>query len=187
MWNGEDAAMPQSSHDDFQQFLDMNLGEFEYHDFNSQQGQQMMHSEGGEPIDTTMGNDGMAIPQKDTIMQDQMPPMSIPTSHPTIPSTTMAHERPPTESLVELDAQIQYLQQQRHQQQQRQLQEQQRNFYSQNSVVPPTPNSMELHGQNGQFYSQMDTPQQQQQQQQQMYDRYRMQLKEQDVSIYSLP
>ncbi|KAH8815310.1 helix-loop-helix DNA-binding domain-containing protein [Xylogone sp. PMI_703] len=182
MWNGEDSAMPASSHDDFQQFLDMNLGEslnFEYHDFNSQQGQQLIHGDGGEQMDTAMGNDGM-IPQKDTIMQDHMPPMTMATSHPTIPSSTMAHEHPATESLVELDAQIQYLQQQRHQQQQRQLQEQQRNFYAQNGIIPPTPNSMEMHGQNGQFYSQLDN------QQQAMYERFRMQIKEQDLAFTPL-
>ncbi|RFU28769.1 hypothetical protein B7463_g7564, partial [Scytalidium lignicola] len=184
MWNGEDPTLPTSSHDDFQQFLDMNLGEslnFEYHDFNSQQGQQLMHGDGGEQMDTAMANDGMGMPQKDAIMQDHMTPMTMPTSHPTIPSASpMAHEHPATESLVELDAQIQYLQQQRHQQQQRQLQEQQRNFYTQNGIIPPTPNSMEMHGQNGQFYSQLDN------QQQAMYERFRMQLKEQDLAFTPL-
>jgi hypothetical protein len=81
------------------------------------------------------------------------------------------------ESLSELDAQIQYLQHQRHQQQQRHIQEQQRNYYAQNRIIPPTPNSIEMHGNNSQFYSQSDT-----QQQQAIYDRFRMQVKEQEVS-----
>jgi hypothetical protein len=79
------------------------------------------------------------------------------------------------DSLVELDAQIQFLQHQRHQQQQRQLQEQQRNFYAQQRMIPPTPNSVELHSATSQYYRQQDG-------QQNMYERYQMQGKEQDVS-----
>jgi hypothetical protein len=44
-------------------------------------------------------------------------------------------------------------------------------------MIPPTPNSVEMHGNNGQFYAHSDP------QQQAIYERYRMQVKDQDVSL----
>jgi hypothetical protein len=177
-WHGQDPTL--SSQDDFQ-FLDLginNLGDslqFDFQDFNSQQSQagQMMHQNEGESMDTRM--DGSA--GQDTTMQEHMPSMTTATSHSTIPSTPITHGHPSSDSLVELDAQIQYLQHQRQQQHQRHMQEQQRNFYAQNQMIPPTPNSVEMHGGNPQFYTQSDP------QQQAMYERFRMQVKEQEVSL----
>jgi hypothetical protein len=176
-WHGPDSTL--SSQDDFQQFLHMdmnNLGDslqFDFQDFNSQQNQagQMMNQ--NESMDTRM--DGSA--GQDTTMQEHMPLMTTATSHPTIPGTPITHGHPSSDSLVELDAQIQYLQHQRQQQHQRQLQEQQRNFYAQSRMIPPTPNSVEMHAGNPQFYARSDP------QQQAMYERFRMQVKEQDVSF----
>lgn len=169
---------------DFQGFLDLeanNLSDnlqFEFPDFNSQQNQagQLMHQNESESMDL-----GMDLNGHDTTMQEHMPSMTsttTTTSHPTITGTPIPHVQPSTDSLVELDAQIQYLQQQRQQQQQRHLQEQQRNFYAQSRMIPPTPNSIEMHGGSAQFFPQSDP------QQQAMYERYRIQAKEQEVSYY---
>lgn len=155
MWASQDPTLSVPSQDDFQ-FLDMglsNLGDSLQYDFQDY-GQQ----------------------NQDTTMQEQMPSMTTASNHATIPRVPVNRHSSNNESLVELDAQIQYLQHQRLQQQQRQMQEQQRNFYSQNRMIPPTPNSIEMHGATSQFYSQSDP------QQQAIYERYRMQAKEQEVS-----
>jgi hypothetical protein len=175
VWNGEDPTLSVSSQDDFQQFLNMGISDtlqFDFPDFNQQHGQgtQMMHHNEGDSMDTRMDG-GRSIGHEMT-MQEQMPSMTASSNHSAI--HTPIHAHPSSESLGELDAQIQFLQHQRHQQQQRQLQEQQRNFYAHNRIIPPTPTSMEMHAQSQQFYSQSDP------QQQAMFDRYRMQ-KEQDV------
>lgn len=161
-WNNQDPTLSVPSQDDFQQFLDMginNLGDtlqFDFQEFNQQHGQ-------------------------DTTMQEHMPSMTTSSNHATIPGTPINGHSSNSDSLVELDAQIQYLQHQRHQQQQRQIHEQQRNFYTQSRMIPPTPNSVEMHGATSQFYPQSDP------QQQAMYERFRMQVKEQDVSALKGP
>lgn len=180
VWNGQDPTM--SSQDDFQQFLDMginNLGDalqFDFHDFNPQQGQdaQMIHHDGGVRMDIGMDNNRGGMGQ-DTTMQEHIPATTTTTSHP-IQGAPISHAHGSTESLSELDAQIQYLQHQRHQQQQWQMQEQQRNVYAQNRMIPPTPNSVEMHGAAAQFYPPSGS------QSRGMFDRYQMNGKEQDVS-----
>lgn len=158
IWNGQDPTLSVSPQDDFNSFLDMGMGslgeslQFDFQDY-SQQGQ-------------------------DTTMQEQMPTMTSTSSHTTIPGTSISGHNSNNESLVDLDAQIQYLQHQRLQQQQRQLQEQQRSYYSQHRMIPPTPNSVEMHAATSQFYPQTDP------QHQAMYERYQMQTKEQEVSLF---
>lgn len=182
VWNGQDPTLLVSSQDDFQQFLDMggmnNIGEglpFEFQDFGAPQGQgqQMISQDEGGSMDTAMEN-GRAMMPQDTTMQDQMPPMTTSTSHPAI-HAPLNSGHTSSESLSDLDAQINFLQQQRHHQQQRQMQEQQHNFYVQQRMgVPPTPRSIEMHGNPAQYYQQHSDPQQQA-----MYERFRMQVKEQ--------
>ena len=178
-WNNLDPTLSVASHDDFQHFLDMgmnNLGDglqFDFPDFNGQHGQssQLMHQDEGERMESRMDGTHAAM-DHDTTMREHIPAMSAAGSHPTIPGPTT--NGPSSGSIVELDAQIQYLQQQR-QQQQRQIQEQQQKYYARNQMVPPTPNSLELHASNGQFYPQSDP------QQQAMYERFRMHVKDQEV------
>jgi hypothetical protein len=164
-WNPQDPTLPVSSQDDFQQFFDMtmpNLGDalhFDF-DFNQQQSQgaQIMHAENAEAMMARMANAG-GIGHTGSI-QEHIPSLTTTSSQPAILGTTMAHAQGPAESLTEIDEQIRYLQHQRLREQQRQLQEQQRNYYAQNRIVPPTPNSMEMHGANqNQFYSQADSQQ----------------------------
>lgn len=171
VWNGQDPTL--SGQDDFQQFLDMNLGEnlqFDFQDFQHPTESHLIQSGNGEGLDTSMGNVQQIIGH-DTSMQEAMAAMTTTASFP----NKIAHGHPTENSLVELDAQIQYLQQQRQQQQQRQLQDQQRNYYAQQRMIPPTPNSVEMHGANFQAYGQPGS------QQQVMFDGYQMQRKE-DVS-----
>ncbi|TVY81289.1 Phosphorus acquisition-controlling protein [Lachnellula suecica] len=181
-WDGQDPTLSVSAQDDFQQFLDMGMSnlsdslQFDFPDYNGQQAQgQLMHQNGGEAMDTGMENGGLA--GHDTTMQEHMPSMTTASGHPAIPAGVISHA-PSNESLVQIDAQIQYLQQQRLHQEQREIQERQRNYYTQNRMIPPTPNSMELHGA-AQFYPQSDP------QQQAMYERYRMQ-KEQEMAFTPL-
>jgi hypothetical protein len=188
VWDNQDPTLSVPSQDDFNQFLDMgmnNLGDalqFDFQDFSSQQPGQaasLIHQHDNEAMDHSgLENSGRAV--HDTTMQEHGPSMTTAASHPSILGAPISHTHSSNESLVELDAQIQYLQHQRQQRQQQQaqqqLQDQQRNFYAQNGMIPPTPNSMELHGATSQFYPQSDP------QQQAMYERYRMQMKDQEVS-----
>lgn len=177
--------MSSTPHDDFQQFLDMGMNglsdglNFDFQNFGGQNNGQMMHQEGGETMDTRMDVDVAILGHKDAMMQPQMPPMTSTPAHSSIAGTPIDRGHSSSDSLVELDAQIQFLQQQRQQHQQRQLQEQQQQqqnqFYTHNRMVPPTPNSIEMHCANNQFYPQSDP------QQQAMYERYQMRMKEQEV------
>ena len=179
VWNQQDPTLSVPSQDDFQQFLDMgmnNLGDalqFDFPDFNNAQPQaaQLMHRSDGE---TGMEENQPVRP--DTTMQEAVPAITTATSHPGIHRTAISHAHRSNESLADIDAQIHYLHQQRAQQEQRQLQEQQRNYYAQNRMIPPTPNSMEMRG-SGHFYSQSDP------QQQAMYERFQMHVKEQEVCL----
>lgn len=178
MWGSQDPTLSVASQDDFQ-FLDMGNGidtiQFDFPEFTSQgQAVQMMNQNDREAMDSARGLG------QDTTMQEHMPSMAIPTSHPSIHGTPIAHSHPASESLSDLDAQIHFLQQQRHQQQQRQIQEQSRNYYAQNRMIPPTPNSVEMHGGSRQFYHPQSDPQHQA-----MYERYRMQ-KDQEVSAITV-
>lgn len=186
-WNGQDQNLSSASHDDFQ-FLDIGMNNlndglnFDFQDYNGQHNGQMLHQEGGGGIDTRMDIDVGILEHKDTVMRGQMPPMSTAPAHSSIAGPPLDRGHSSTDSLVELDAQIQYLQQQRQQHQQRQLQEQQQrnNYYAHNRMVPPTPNSIEMHSANNQFYSPTDP------QQQALYERYQGRLKEQEVCILSM-
>ncbi|KAH6671394.1 helix-loop-helix DNA-binding domain-containing protein [Halenospora varia] len=189
VWDNQDPTLSVPSQDDFDQFLDMGTLQFDFQDFNAQQVQQaaqLMQQNDPSSMDQS-GMDNGGVMGHDTTMQEHMPSMTTAASHPSILGAPISHEHSSSESLVELDAQIQYLQQQRNQkqqqhqqqQQQRQMQEQQRNYYAQARMIPPTPNSMELHGAS-QFYTQSDP------QQQAMFERYRMQMKDQEMAFTPL-
>ncbi|EOO00560.1 putative phosphorus acquisition-controlling protein [Phaeoacremonium minimum UCRPA7] len=163
-WNSPGHGLHPAPEDDFQQFLDMNsignLGDglqFDFQDYQNANGHQPIM--GGAPppretIDTPMtGTDGQVLlSQMDPAMHAQMP-MSTATSHPSITSTMLPPSHSPGDAISEIDAQIQYLQQQKLQQQQRQLEEQQAAYYvRQSRMVPPTPQSLEIQAGNNQFY-----------------------------------
>lgn len=178
-------GMHPTADDDFQQFLDLNtmggLGDgmqFDF-DFQHQPGGHMMPAQHRDALDTPMGGtDGSAL--LSTTMQSQIPTITAGSAHSTIPATMMP---PPTpiEAISEIDAQIQFLQQQKIEQQQRQIEEQQAAFFAQQQarMVPPTPQSLELQAGNRQYYAQ---PQQTPQQHQELFDGYQRMKDQQDVS-----
>ncbi|CAM1506900.1 Fc.00g065410.m01.CDS01 [Cosmosporella sp. VM-42] len=176
-WDGQDQAMTATSDDDFHQFLDMsgmaNLGDGMQFDFQGfQDGSVMSHAR--EPADTIMGES-----ENNTMMgAGNSIPITTSAGQPSIPAHMMT---PSSDAISTIDAQIQYLQQQKFQQQQRQLQEQQAAFFSnQSHSVPPTPQSLEMP--NGQFYSQAE-----QLSQQGVYDRgYSQRVKDQEMAFTPL-
>ncbi|EPE07860.1 phosphorus acquisition-controlling protein [Ophiostoma piceae UAMH 11346] len=173
-WNGQDQGLHSSSapvgDDEFQQFLDLNgmgtLADNIQFDFNDGPGapSHLIHSTSMAP-----SNDPLA------------------TSTPLMPPSQNAGD-----AITEIDAQIQYLQQQRMQQQQRQIEEQNVAFFTrQNHIVPPTPQSLELQA-GTQYFASPDPrsqPQQHQQhphQAQNIYDRYQHFKDQQDMSFTPL-
>lgn len=158
--------------DDFQFGLDLDMGmQFDFQsNFDAQHANHLMQPDN---MDTHMHDGSGRLGQLDTMMQEQIPTNNGST-HSTMPNTPHVHGTY-GDNLLELDSQIQYLQQQRQQAQERQMQEQQRNFYARSNMIPPTPNSFEMHPKVGGYYPQTD--------QQPMFDQYHMRLKEQEVSL----
>lgn len=154
--------------DDFQQFLDMsaigNMGDGMQFDFNTfQNGNTQQHIMAREhPQDSIMGNADSSdlISRTDTMMPDQTAAMATTMAGHTHMSANLAPTAAADNSISEIDAQIQYLQQQKFHQQQRQLHEQRVAFFNtpQGHSVPPTPQSFEMPPGSGNFYSTADMP-----------------------------
>lgn len=175
--------MAAASEDDFQQFLDIsgmanmaNMGDGMQFDFQGFQ-DDGPHSIMAQPRQTTDAimsdtDPSSMIARSDGLLQNHTPAMAPLPSH--MMPASASHE-----AISNIDAQIQYLQQQKFQQQQRQLQEQQATFFAhQGHSVPPTPQSLEMTPGSGQFYSQAE-----QMSSRGAYDRgYHQRLAEQDVS-----
>ncbi|KAF7562781.1 hypothetical protein G7046_g1344 [Stylonectria norvegica] len=181
-WDGQDQAMTSTTEDDFHQFLDMssmgNLGDGMQFDFQGfQDGTTpalMNHTR--ESTDTIMADPDSSVMMHNT----NGLPISTSAGQASIPAHMMASSADP---ITNIDAQIQYLQQQKFQQQQRQLQEQQAaSYYSNNHhSVPPTPQSMEMPS-GRHFYTQAE-----QISQQGVYDGgYHQRLKEQEMAFTPL-
>ncbi|KAF5241271.1 hypothetical protein FAUST_3953 [Fusarium austroamericanum] len=182
-WNGQDQTMASAGDDDFHQFLDMsNMGSlndamnFDFQSFQDGSAQGLMNQSRDVPdtIMTDSDNPGLMVTAGAM-------PMSTSTAQPTIPAHMMT---PASDPISNIDAQIQYLQQQKFHQQQRQMQEQQAAFFhnhNHNHSVPPTPQSLEMPN-NAQFYSQAE-----QMPASGAYDRgYHQRMKEQDMAFTPL-
>lgn len=162
--------MVSAPEDEFHQFLDMsgmtNMGDgmqFDFHNFQDGSAQPMMAQQ-RDPTDSIMADSDPSnmIPRTDAMMQNQPAPISQAPSHPAIQSHMMGPAPPQTDAISNIDAQIQYLQQQKLHQQQRQLQEQRVTFYANhNHSVPPTPQSLEMTPGGNQYYSQAERVHQQ--------------------------
>lgn len=166
--------MAATQEDDFNQFLDMsgmaNIPEgmhFDFQGFQDGAGQPMMaQRESGDALMTDSDGSNM-MPRSGGIIQNQGQPISTSASHASIPAHMMAEGGGGNEAISNIDAQIQYLQQQKFHQQQRHLQEQRAAYYTTNSnhsnhghSVPPTPQSLEMTPGSGHFYSQAEQVQQ---------------------------
>ncbi|KAL1884278.1 hypothetical protein VTK73DRAFT_3262 [Phialemonium thermophilum] len=175
----------QTSHDDeFQQFLDMcdmaNLADgmqFDLHDFqnHSHQTSHQQHP------DTTMSG----VQLSPTTVAPHMPPVTSGVPYQTVP-TSMIPAPTPAETIVDsIDAQIQFLQQQKLEHQRRQLEEQQAAFMAQQQsrAVPPTPQSLELQAGSNPFYS--NTPQPDHTPQQRSVDYPYQRLKDQQEMAFT--
>lgn len=164
-----------AAEDDFQQFLDMNgLGSmsdginYNYQDFQSSTASQMLQPNTRDHLDLPMsGTDApMILSPAVTAMQHQIPTITTAGPYQSIPATMMPPPTP-SEALVDsIDAQIQFLQQQKIRHQQRQLEEQQAAFFvrQHSRMVPPTPQSLEIQPSTSQYYAQPSPAEQQQQQ-----------------------
>ena len=182
-WSVPDHPM-HSTDDDFQQFLDINgMGNladslsYDFHDFQAATGAHLLQSP-REQLDTPMsGSDApIALSRTDPVLQHQMPAMLTAAPYQAVPATMMPPPTPSEAIVSSIDAQIQFLQQQKMQHQQRHLEEQQVAFFArqQNRMVPPTPQSLELPARTNHYYARPGSAERQQQQQQQAVD-YRYQ------------
>ncbi|KAJ0121693.1 phosphorus acquisition-controlling protein [Diaporthe amygdali] len=193
-WNDQGHAMHPGADDDFQQFLNMNsmdsLSEglqFDFGDFQNPNGGNMMQVAHRETLDTPMsGTNGSVL--MSTAMHNQMHPMSTAPPNSTIPSNIMSTAAS-VNAISDIDAQIQFLQQQKLQQQQRQLEEQQAAFFAQQQsrMVPPTPQSLEIQAGNHQFYTTQPDRATQQQQHQDMFERFQRMKEQQQQDMSFTP
>ncbi|KAK4044554.1 helix-loop-helix DNA-binding domain-containing protein [Parachaetomium inaequale] len=199
-WTVADHSAHPAPEDDFQQYLDMNgMGNltdginYNFQDFQPSAGPQLMQPHAREQLDIPMSGTDAPILLSPAVpaMQHHMPTITTSAPYQSVPATMMP---PPTpnEAIVDtIDAQIQFLQQQKMRHQQRHIEEQQVAFFTrqQSRMVPPTPQSLELQPGTNHYYAQSNAPeQQQQQQQQQQAIEYRYQrLKDQaDMSFTPL-
>ncbi|KAI9171439.1 Phosphorus acquisition-controlling protein [Paramyrothecium foliicola] len=168
-WDGQDQPMGPAPEDEFHQFLDMsgmgNMGDgmqFEFQGFQDGTAQSMMAQQ-RDPTDSIMTDSDVShmIPRTSAMMQAQSASISQAPNHSSI-STHIMGQPSQADAISNIDAQIQYLQQQKLHQQQRQLEEQRAAFYANhNHSVPPTPQSLEMTPSSGQFYSQPEQVHQQ--------------------------
>ncbi|KAK3362090.1 helix-loop-helix DNA-binding domain-containing protein [Lasiosphaeria ovina] len=202
-WNVSDHPMHPTTDDDFQQFLDMNgmsnLADslsYEFQDFQSPAGAHLLQASSSRDhhLDTPMsGTDTpILLSRADSALQHQVPAITTSASFQTIPATMMPPPTPSEAIVDSIDAQIQFLQQQKLQHQQRQIEEQQAAFFvrHQNRMVPPTPQSMDLQARTNQFFSQPNGTDQHQHQHQQQTPgidyRYQRLKEQQDMSFTPL-
>ncbi|KAK3334815.1 phosphorus acquisition controlling protein [Neurospora tetraspora] len=183
-WSAPDHSHHQALHtaadDDFHQFLDINdIGalDFDFHDFAADHhtahhaghhaADHLLHSSGGEQLDTPMTGTDMSMilspvdhamlqhaQQQHQHQQHQMPTITTTAPYQNAP-TALIQPSTPSDAIVNtIDAQIQFLQQQKLHAQHQQLQEQQAAFFAnqQNHIVPPTPQSLELTAGSSQNY-----------------------------------
>jgi hypothetical protein len=177
-WTVADHSAHPAPEDDFQQYLDMNgMGNltdginYTFQDYQPSAGPQLMQPHTREQLDIPMSGTDAPILLSPAVpaMQHHMPTITTSAPYQSVPATMMP---PPTpnEAIVDtIDAQIQFLQQQKMRHQQRHIEEQQVAFFTrqQSRMVPPTPQSLELQPGTNHYYAQSNAPEQQQQQQQQ--------------------
>ncbi|KAK4242341.1 helix-loop-helix DNA-binding domain-containing protein [Achaetomium macrosporum] len=175
-WAVADHSAHPAAEDDFQQFLDMNgMGNladgmnYNFQHFQSSGGSQLLQSHPREQLDIPMsGTDAPILlsPAVPSMQQHQMSPITSAAPYQTVPATMMPPPTPSEAIVDSIDAQIQFLQQQKLRHQQRQMEEQQVAFFTrqQSRMVPPTPQSLEIQPGANQYYAQPNAPEQQQQQ-----------------------
>ncbi|KAL2158550.1 hypothetical protein VTH06DRAFT_4317 [Thermothelomyces fergusii] len=204
-WAVGDHAVHHSAppEDDFQQFLDMNgMGNmsdginYNFQEFQPSAASQLLQQHTREQIDIPMtGTDAPILPSPAvSTMQHHVPTLTTGAPHQGVPVSMMPPPTPNGAIVDSIDAQIQFLQQQKLRHQQRHIEEQQAAFFArqQNGMVPPTPQSLELQPGSDHYYPQSSGPEQQQQQhhqqqqQQAMEYRYQRMKDQPDTSFTPL-
>ncbi|ROW11223.1 hypothetical protein VMCG_01460 [Cytospora schulzeri] len=191
-WNDQAHGTHSGVDDELHQFLNMNgiedLSEglhFDFGDFQHQNGGHMMQLTHREALDTPMsGTDGPLL--LSTAMHNQMHPMTTAPSNPAM-SSNMMPSPTPGDALSDIDAQIQFLQQQKMQQRQQHMEEQQVAFFAQQQthMVPPTPQSLEIQPGNLQYYTQQ--PDQTPHQHQDVYEHFQRMKEQQQRDMSFTP
>jgi hypothetical protein len=153
-WSGNDQQghPMQSGHDDVFQFLDMNgmdgLGDglpFNFSDFNGGGGGGHMTPDlSRDMLDTPMtGTETNMVMSRTDGLHHDMSSIGSGVSFPSLPGATLMTSPASMGAIVNsIEAQIQFLQQQKLEHQQRELQARQAAFLAQH--IPPTPTSLEL-------------------------------------------
>lgn len=150
--NGQQGHPIQSGNDDVFQFLDMNgmdgLGDglpFNFSDFNGNGGSNHMTPDlSRDMMDTPMtGTDSNMVLSRTDGLHHDISSIGSGVSFPSLPGSTLMSSPASTGAIVNsIEAQIQFLQQQKLEHQQRELQARQAAFLAQH--IPPTPTSLEL-------------------------------------------
>ena len=158
--------------DDFANFLEFTDLQLSFPTFDGPQNDGGMQQDAVVGLDTAMENVGEMMDLKEGQPQQQMEQHDVQQQPSSIDMMESLHSS--TDSLLAMDMQVQLFQQQSQQQQQQQQQQQmQGQHYQRHNMVPPTPNSIEMHGGKAHYYPHMDP------QAQAMYERYRRHPKEQ--------
>ncbi|MBE3109091.1 MAG: hypothetical protein IMZ46_01040 [Acidobacteria bacterium] len=169
-WNHHDQNqnLQPPAEDDFHQFFEMqgigNMADglnFDFQSYHDSSASGLLPQAQREQMDTSMGGTepSLVVPTTSGMGREQMAAMTTGASQPSLQAHMGRMPPTPTNSISDLDAQIQYLQQQRLEQQHRQLREQ-HSYYGPgpNRIIPPTPRSLELQPGSGQFFSPTETP-----------------------------
>lgn len=151
--------------DDFANFLEFTDLQLNFPTYDGTQNDGGMQQDAVVGLDTAMENVGEMMDLKEGQPQQQMEQHDVQQQPSSLAMMESLHSS--TDSLLEMDMQGQLFQQQ---QQQQQMQGQ---HYQRHNMVPPTPNSIEMHGGKAHYYQHVDP------QAQAMYERYSRHQKEQ--------
>ena len=139
--------MVSAPEDDFTNFLDLGNFQLDFPAFDpAAHGEARVHHDDGHDVDTSMDDAGDVNGRKEThAPQTQQEQGRVRHSS---SAPMMQHVQTPADAMMEMNMQAQLL----HRQQQR-MREQ---GFQRPSIIPPTPNSIEMHGGTANFYQQLD-------------------------------
>lgn len=158
--------------EDFASFLEFSDLQLQFPPFDGTQDEGGMQEDAAVALDTAMENVGEMVELKEGQAQRQIEQHDVQQQSPSMGMMESLHGS--TDSLLDMEMQVQLFQQQ----QQHQMQGQ---HYHRHNMVPPTPNSIEMHGAKAQYYQQMDP------QAQAMYERYSRHQKDQVPALHLTP
>lgn len=164
------SPMVSGPEEDFASFLEFSDLQLNFPPFDGSHNEGPMQQDAAVALDTTMENVGEMMELKEGQAQQQMEPHEMQQQSSSMGMMESLHGS--TDSLLDMDMQVQLFQQQ----QQHQMQGQ---HYQRHNMVPPTPNSIEMHGTKAHYY--LDP------QAQAMYERYSRHQKDQVLALRFIP